>query len=183
MNRLRLGFVLALAVLLVYGQASVAWLRYWLGFQVNLLPSLMVYCALVTDFTTWCALALAGGLCLDSLSANPLGISSLGLLCVGAGLGRQRELIMYQDWFVQCLLGLAATGGAFVVELSVQEFLGFQPVTGWITWWQGAGVAVSGALATPLWFRLIPFLETAFGYSPISQISFRPDREIKRGRS
>jgi rod shape-determining protein MreD len=182
MNRLRLTFVLAVAILLVFCQSSVSSLRQWLGFQPNVLPSLMVYCALATDLTTWCSLALVGGLCLDSLSINPLGVSSIGLLAVGACLHHQRELIVYQDWSVQCLLGLAATGGAFLVELSVQSVLDIHPITGWITWWQGGGVTVGGALMAPLWFWLMPFLESSFGYSRINPSSFRADREIKRGR-
>ncbi|HOW66881.1 MAG TPA: hypothetical protein P5186_11760 [Candidatus Paceibacterota bacterium] len=182
MNRLRLSFILGFAVLLVFCQTNLSWLRYGLGFQLNLLPSLMVYSALVADWPTWCALGLIGGLCLDSLSANPLGISALGLLSVGAALHRQRELIVHQDASVQCLLGMAATGAAFMVELAAQVILGYQPLMGWITWWQGVGVAVGGGLATPFWFRLIPFLDTSFGYSRMSQTSFRPDREIKRGR-
>jgi hypothetical protein len=42
--------------------------------------------------------------------------------------------------------------------------------------------AGSGAV-TPVCFKLFDRLRRALEYQPVTQSSFRPDREIKRGRS
>jgi hypothetical protein len=54
---------------------------------------------------------------------------------------------------------------------------------GWGTLWQLAVMSVGGAVATPLLFWLFSFLNQFLGYKPVTQSSFRPDREIRRGRN
>ena len=40
-----------------------------------------------------------------------------------------------------------------------------------------------GGLMTPVWFWIFDRLLLALSYQPLNQSSFRPDRQIKRGRS
>jgi len=43
-------------------------------------------------------------------------------------------------------------------------------------------MALGGAAATPLCFRVVDRLQRAFTYQKQPETSFRPDREIKRDR-
>jgi len=43
-------------------------------------------------------------------------------------------------------------------------------------------MTVGGAVATPVVFVLFDWSHHAFGYQPRTEPSFRPDREIRRGR-
>jgi hypothetical protein len=43
-------------------------------------------------------------------------------------------------------------------------------------------MSVGGGLLTPVCFRLFDTLDHALVYRPVVEISFRLDREIKRGR-
>ena len=45
-----------------------------------------------------------------------------------------------------------------------------------------AVMSFGGAAAAPLFFELFAFLNRALGYRQVSETSFRPDREIRRGR-
>jgi hypothetical protein len=61
--------------------------------------------------------------------------------------------------------------------------LDVKPLLGWFSIWQWLVMAVGGALATPVWFWIFDRLLFALSYRPVNETSFRPDREIKRGRS
>jgi hypothetical protein len=39
-----------------------------------------------------------------------------------------------------------------------------------------------GGSVTPLWFRFFDWIGDTLSYRPLGANSFRPDREIKRGR-
>jgi hypothetical protein len=182
MNGLRLGLVIALTGLVVFGQATVDWVRLTVGVQLELLPSLVVFCAARGDWIPLTAGAVLGGLWLDSLSLNALGTSVLPLLGLGWTIYYCRDLVLIEDRIVQAGLGGLGSGVAFGLGLLLQVVVGAQPLTGWITVWQGLVVAGGGAVVAPLWFWLIPWLEKTLGYSVVALPSFRPDREIKRGR-
>ena len=59
---------------------------------------------------------------------------------------------------------------------------GSKPLVGWGSIWQLIVVALIGGSFTPLCFWFFDRLERMFSYQSISETSFRPDREIKRGR-
>src|SRR5215468_222748 len=67
--------ILLAAFLAVFWEAAFPGVRHILGAQIDLLPCLMVYAALRASLITVSLLAFFGGLCFDSLSANPLGIT------------------------------------------------------------------------------------------------------------
>jgi hypothetical protein len=43
-------------------------------------------------------------------------------------------------------------------------------------------MTAGGAVATPIVFEFFNWCQKAFGYQPRTEPSFRPDREIRRGR-
>ena len=182
MNAFRTILILAAAFLAVFGEAAFPLLRHWLGAQVDLLPVLMVYTALNADIVTLSLLAGLGGLWFDALSANPLGVSILPLFAVGFVIYLQRELILRELPFAQFVLGAAACAG--VPALSVLLLLtdGQEPLLGWGSLWQWLVMTVGGAVATPIAFEFFNRCQHALGYQPRTETSFRPDREIRRGR-
>ncbi len=182
MNILQTILILAAAFLAVFAEAVFPLLRYWLGAQVDLLPVLMVYAALNADLATVSLLAVLGGLWFDTLSANPLGITILPLSVVGFLIYLRRDLILREMSFAQLVLGTVAS--AVVPALSVLLLLsgGKTPLLGWGSLWQWIVMTAGGAAATPLMFALFDRCHHALGYQPRTETSFRPDREIRRGR-
>jgi rod shape-determining protein MreD len=183
MNAVSTILILAAAFLAVFGEAAFPLLRHWLGAQVDLLPVLMVYAALNADIVTISLLAVLGGLWFDALSANPLGVSILPLFAVGFVIYLQRELILREVPFAQFVLGAVAS--AVVPVLSVLLLLtgGQEPLLGWGSIWQWLVMTAGGAVAAPIVFEFFSRCQHAFGYQPRTETSFRPDREIRRGRN
>jgi rod shape-determining protein MreD len=169
-------FVLAAAFVAVFLEASLGFFRNLLGAQIDVLPALMVYAALTLGFTTIVLLALCGGLWFDSLSLNPLGASVLPLLLIGLLIFQSRDLLMREHLFAQVILGVAA-GAAQPLNAGVR------PLLGWVSFWPWLVMAAGSGVVTPVCFKLLDRLRRALEYQPVTQSSFRPDREIKRGRS
>jgi rod shape-determining protein MreD len=183
MNWLHSIFVLIVAFLAVFLEASCDLPRHFLGAQIDLLPALMVYTSLTNGIVTIVLLAVCGGLWFDSLSLNPLGVSVAPLLLMGLLIYQSRELLLRENNFAQFVLGVAA--GAFqpLATLFLLLNLGRTPLVGWVSLWQWLVLALSAGVVTPLCFKLFDRLHRTFDYQPVTQTSFRPDREIKRGRS
>ena len=182
MNWLHTILVLCAAFLVVFLEATVNAWRHWFGVQVDLLPSLMVYASLSTGLVTVGMLALCGGLWFDSVSSNPLGISVLALFLIGFVIQRYRGLILRDQTFAQLVLGLAASAGAPLMTLLILLNTESQPLIGWFSLWQWLVMSLVGAAFTPFWFRVFDRLTQALSYRPLGETSFRPDRQIKRGR-
>jgi rod shape-determining protein MreD len=182
MNWITTLLIFAVAFLAVFWEAAFNGLRHFLGAQIDLLPALMVYTALRASLTTVSVLAVFGGLCLDSLSANPLGITVLPLFVIGFSIYLLRDLILRDQLFAQWVLGLVASAIAPLLTLILLLTLGHPPVLGWGTLWQIILMTAGGAIATPVCFVAFEWLNRALVHMPITQTSFRPDREIRRGR-
>ena len=174
--------VLAAAFLTVFAETVFTAPREWLGAQINLLPALMVFAALNTNLVGISLLAVLGGLWFDSLSANPLGVSILPLMLVGFPICLRRDLILRGLPFAQLVLGAIASALVPVMTLLLLLNGGKQPLVGWGSLWQLVVMTAGGALATPVLFHFFAWCDRAFGYQPRSEVSFRPDREIRRGR-
>ncbi len=142
----------------------------------------MVYASLCTGLTTVTLLALCGGLWFDSLSANPLGVTVLPLFVIGLAIHVKRELILRDQTFAQLVLGLAASAAAPLLTLLLLLTMGRAPLLGWGTLWQLVVLSVGGAVATPVCFELFGWLHRALVHQGATESSFRPDREIRRGR-
>ena len=182
MSWLHTVFVLAIAFLAVFWESAFSGLRHVLGAQIDLLPSLMVYAALSTNLTTVTLLAVLGGLWFDSLSANPLGVSVLPLFIVGLLIHVKRDLMVRNQTFAQAALGSAASLAVPLLTLLVLLTKHHTPLLGWGTLWQLLVMSVGGAVATPICFELFGWLDRTLVHPRAAQSSFRPDREIRRGR-
>jgi rod shape-determining protein MreD len=182
MNWLHSIFILAVAFLAVFLEATFDLPRHLLGAQIDLLPALMVYTALTNGVTTIALLALCGGLWFDSLSLNPLGASVLPLLAIGMAIYSGRDLLMREHTYAQVVLGVVAAAFQPLGTLFILLNFGDMPLLGWISLWQWLVAAVAGGVVTPLCFALFDRIYHAFDYPRLTPLSFRPDREIKRGR-
>ena len=182
MNLFKTVLILGFAFLAVFGESVLGGPRALLGAQIDLLPALMIYAALNADIVTLSLLAVLGGMWFDSLSANPLGISIVPLMLAGFPVHVRSDLILRGSPFAQLMLGGAAS--AFVPALTLLMLLsgGQQPLIGWGSLWQWIVMTVLGGLATPVIFSLADWFGGALGYKLRTQVSFRADREIDRGR-
>jgi cell shape-determining protein MreD len=174
--------ILVAAFLAVFWASAFNLVRNLLGAQIDLLPALVVYASLSTGLTTVSLLAFAGGLWFDSLSANPLGVSVLPLFIVGLIIYVIRELILRDQVYAQLVLGLAASAAVPVLNLVILLTMGYEPLIGWGSLWQWIVMTLGGAVATPVVFIAFEWLHRAFTHDHQSESSFRPDREIRRGR-
>jgi cell shape-determining protein MreD len=182
MNWLNTVALLLVAYLAVFFESSYRGFRNLAGAQIDLLPALVAYAALTTGISTVALLATLGGLWFDSLSANPLGISVLPLFVVGLAIHYWRDLILRDQRYAQFLLGLAASALVPVFTLLSLFGAGADPLMDWWSLWRWFVMSVGGAAFTPVFFYLFDRLNRAFSYRPLPETSFRPDREIKRGR-
>jgi hypothetical protein len=183
MNWINTLFILIAAFLAVFWEAAFNGFRHLLGAQIDLLPPLMVYASLSGGLGTVALLALCGGLAFDSLSANPLGISVLPLYLAGLAIYAKRELILREQTFAQLALGLAASAAVPLMTLLLLLTTGHTPSLGWITLWQWIVMSIGGAVITPVCFALFGWVNSALLYNRATQNTFRPDREIRRGRN
>ena len=183
MTLLNTIFILGAAFLAVFWQAAFNGVRHLLGAQIDLLPALMIYASLYGGFTTVVLLAVLGGLWFDSLSTNPLGVSVLPLFVIGVSIYASRELILRSQTIAQLVLGLVASAAAPVMTLLLLLTTGHEPLFGWGTLWQLLVMAIGGAIATPVCFEIFGLLNRALVHDRPGASSFRPDREIRRGRS
>ncbi|MFO1477117.1 MAG: hypothetical protein U1F98_10755 [Verrucomicrobiota bacterium] len=183
MSLLSTILVLLAIYVAVFLEAAFPGARRLLGAQVDLLPAILVYAGLNTGLPTVCLAATLGGLLFDSLSANPLGVSVLPLLLVGVLIYQQRELILRDELFAQTVLGLVASAVVPLLTLILLLTLGRSPLLGWGSLWQWIVMTVGGGLATPVVCAAFSLLDRAFIYRRASETTFRPDREIRRGRN
>lgn len=183
MTRLQPILILLAAFLAVFWEAAFPGTSRWLKTQVDLLPALMVYASLRSSLALVATLAVAGGLFFDSLSANPLGVTILPLFVVGFAIYWRRDLILRDQPYAQFVLGAGASAVAPVLTVLLLLTGGETPLLGWGSLWQWLVMTAAGAVATPILFFLFDWCERAFGYQRVTQTSFRPDREIRRGRN
>jgi rod shape-determining protein MreD len=182
MNQLNIILLLVVTYVLVWLQSTFNEVRHVLGVQLDLLPSLVVYTALRSNLAALTCVAVLGGLLQDSLSANPLGVTMLPLFVIGSAIQQGREYILREQAYAQMILGLAASAATPLIAALILINLDARPLLGWFSLWQWVVVSVFGAIFTPVWFRIFDALGAILNYRPFGQGSFRPDREIKRGR-
>jgi rod shape-determining protein MreD len=182
MNWLHSILILAAAYGAVFFEAWFDGFRNTLGAQIDFLPALMVYAGLTHGLFTIALAAICGGLWFDSLSANPLGVSMLPLLLIGLLARRSREWVAADHFLSRFCLGAAASALQPVAVLFILLNIGQPPLLAWKSLWQWVVMTVGGGLFTPVCFALFDRFHRALDYQPATQPSFRPDREIKRGR-
>ncbi len=182
MNGFNTLAILLVAYVAVFAQATSNEFRHMLGVQIDVIPSLVVYAAMSGGVFTYTLVAVCGGLWMDALSANPLGVSLVPLALVGFVVHGLRELILRQQPFAQFILGTCATAAVPVMTLMLLATAENQPLLGWFSLWQWIAMSVMGGAVTPLWFAVFDFIGEAFNYRALGESSFRADRQIKRGR-
>ena len=170
------------AFLTVFCEAKFSGLRALLGAQVDLLPALMVYAASHASLPKVALLAVLGGLWFDSLSANPLGITISPLFAAGFILYVQRDLILRDSVFAQIVIGAVASAVVPLLTVLLLLSAGKPLLLDVGSLWQWLIMTAGGAAATPVIFVLFNWFDHMFGYKLRSESSFRPDREIRRGR-
>ena len=183
MNWLNTIFIVLATILAVFWEAAFSGIRHIVGAQVDLLPALIVYAALYGNIAIVGTIAVIGGLSFDSLSANPLGISVLPLFLCGWFINSIRDLVLRDQTFAQFVIGYCASSATPVITLVLLLTTGKQPLFGWGTAWQLLVMSIGGAIATPVIFEAFALMDRVFGYRRSTETSFRPDREIRRGRS
>ena len=183
MNPFQTILILTAAFLTVFAETVLSAPRGLLGAQIDVLPAIMIYAALNAGLPTISLLAIFGGLWFDSLSANTLGISILPLFIVGFPICLRRDLILRDLPFAQFVLGAAASALVPLLTLLMILSGSHDPLLGWGTIWQWLVMTGAGAVATPFVFSLMNWCNRALGYQPYQEASFRPDREIRRGRN
>lgn len=183
MNRLQPILILLAAFLAVFWESAFPGTSRWLKTQVDLLPALMVFASLRSSLALVGALAVGGGLFFDSLSANPLGVTILPLFIVGFAIYWRRDLILRDQPYAQFILGAAASAATPALTVLLLLTGGATPLLGWGSLWQWLVMTTAGAVATPIVFYIFDWCERAFGYQRVTETSFRPDREIRRGRN
>lgn len=182
MNALNTIFILVVAFIAVFIEASFDGIRRFIGVQIDLLPALMVYASLSSGIITVSLLAVCGGLWFDSLSTNPPGVSIVPLFVIGFTVQQFRHLILREQIYPQLVLGFAASGLAPLIALAIILTCGREPILGWGTLWQWFVMTLIGGLLVPLYFRLFDKVYRTLGYERVVETSFRQDREIARGR-
>jgi len=182
MSTLNSILILFVAFVAVFCESAFNGFRYLLGAQIDLLPALVVYAALSAGLPTITLVSVLGGLFYDSLSANPLGISVMPLCLVGFAINTQRDLILRDQLFAQTVLGLSASAFVPAAVLLLLLTGGHAPALSWISVWQWLVMTVGGTIATPALFLLFGWFDRSFSYRSATEMSFRPDREIRRSR-
>jgi cell shape-determining protein MreD len=174
--------VLVAAWLAVFVESVFDLTRWLLGAQVDLLAPLMVYAALACDLPTVLLLAGVGGLWFDSLSANPLGVTTLALLGPGLLLHLRRGLILRNQLTARLILGWVICGVVPLLSVLLLLTLRQDPLLGWHSLWRWLLVTLVGGLLTPLVFQTLDSVTHSLSYRRVHEPGTRPDREIRRGR-
>jgi hypothetical protein len=102
---------------------------------------------------------------------------------VGFLLYPRRGLILREEYYARFVLGLAASALVPVLALLLLLSMRRAPLVGWGTLWQLLVMTLVGGLLTPVCFWGFDALNHALTYRPAVENSFRPDREIRRGRN
>lgn len=166
----------------IFLQARFTTFRDFFGFQFDLTPGLVVYAAIHFHFFAALGCAATLGIMYDLLSANPLGTMLLVFTILTFLAAYFREVLLSEEFTAQFVLGAGATFGSFVISAFILYMAGLEPLMGIASLWSWLLVSAGGGLFTPLWFRLFARLDEALRYKEVPESSFRPDRQIARGR-
>lgn len=150
--------LLSSAVLLVWYQTWAQWPHLLLGVRLDLLPALVLYCAL---FRSWKELFLVcgvGGWMFDSFSLNPLGMSTLALLLPSYGLYCYRKVILSDSLWVQALMGFILGVISPLLVCLVLTGVEPSPVFGTSLIWCFLVLGMTTAMAAPLVVLVMEYL-------------------------
>lgn len=178
--------LIALALMcyfVVFLAARYQGVRILVGAQFDFLPGLVVVAAMMHGMTAVFVVAGVGGVLFDSLSANPLGVTTLALCAVGTFVYFNRELLLRDQVYPQFIVGAGASASAPILSYICATALGAHPLVDWSSLWAWLMMTLMGGLATPVWFAVFRRVDRALHYQVIPESSYRGDREIVRGRN
>lgn len=182
MSRLTTIALLLSAYVAVFLQChAMAWRRLT-GSQLDFLTPLMVYAGVMGGPSTIAWLALLGGLWLDGLSANPLGVSVLPLFTAGFVIQRHREYVLGDQVQAQWIVGAATCAVTPLLTLFLLAGMEHRPLLNGGLLWDWLQVTLGGAVLTPFVFWMFNRFNAAVHHPVVGEDTFRKDREIKRGR-
>lgn len=167
---------------IIFAQARFTFFRDFFGAQPDLLPGMIVFAAMAFRLETVMMCALVFGVLFDSFSVNALGTSVVTLGAIGFAASHYRELLLSEHFTTHWVLGLIASGLAPFMTYAVLKLSGMSPLIGGGSAWHWAIMTAGGGLVTPLWFKVFNRLDDALRYKEIPESTFRPDRQIARGR-
>lgn len=172
------------AYLLVFVQSHWQGPRLWLGFQPDLTPALLVCAGLALGAGQVSSAAVLTGLWLDSLSANPLGLSVLPLFVAGWAVFSFRDLILRNELVAQFYLGTAAGALVPLLQAWLLQLVDSNPLLGWQ---MGAWCLINALLcgvAVPVFDRLAKLLDRWLSH-PVHDPNRWPNanRQIVRGKN
>jgi hypothetical protein len=107
----------------------------------------------------------------------------LPLFLTGLIICWKSELILREQVYAQFVLGLFASAAVPPMTLLLLMTGGHSPIIGWGSLWQWIVMTAGGAIATPCLFFFFEFSNRRLSYGRTIETSFRPDREIRRGRN
>jgi rod shape-determining protein MreD len=151
--------------------------------QFDFLPGLVVVAAMMHGIWAVLVVSITGGLLYDCLSANPLGATTFVLAIVGTFVYLNRDLLLRDQSYPQFILGAGASAAVPVLGYVVVSVMGPHPLVEWTSLWAWLVLTVTGGLVTPVWFVIFRKVDKALHYQDVPESSFRPDREIERGRT
>ena len=158
--------------------------RFWLGFQPDLTPALMVFVGLTMGAGYVSTIALMSGLWLDSLSANPFGMSIFPLFLVGWIVFCFRKKIMAVEFMAQIYLGILGGLLVFLLQLTLLKLLSFNPLIGWGMFFFTMLNAFFCGLAVPFFYLLHKWFKSLFSHSSYEPNNWRNNnRQIVRGKN
>lgn len=182
MSRLTTPIILVVAYFLIYAQTSFSGISFFRA-RIDLLPVLMAYAALRVSWRGVTMLAVFGGLAVDSLSANPFGLSVLPLFLIGMLLHEYRQSILSENLYAQSILGGAVCLASQLGGLGLLILMGEEPLIAWGSVWQIGWNAAFGAACAPLIFWAFGKIEDKLNYQTLPETTLRKNRQIKRGRN
>lgn len=183
MNRVPITVLFLTTWLTVFGQTQFPSLTGSLGIPLDLRPALIVYAALSHGLPTLLGISLVAGLGTDALSANPIGVSLVPCFVLGLILNLRQHLLLREQGYAQMWLGLA---GGMTLPLMTWALLLVHDRSapmGFGIFFRILSIGILNAAACPALFLVFDGLRDIFDYKPISEMGFRNDREIKRGRN
>ena len=181
-NGVTLLVFLITGYVIIFAQGKFTFFRDFFGAQPDLLPGMIVFAAMAFRLETVMVCVCIFGLLFDSFSMNPLGTSVVTLGAIGFGASRYRELLLSEQFTTHWVLGLVASGVAPLISYAVVRLSDMTPLVSMGSALQWAIMTAGGGIVTPLWFKVFNWLDLALRYKEIPESTFRPDRQIARGR-
>ncbi|MSU36944.1 MAG: hypothetical protein EXS36_17975 [Pedosphaera sp.] len=171
------------AWLATYAQTQFPMVRLAFGIPFCILPALAAYVAMNHSILITTVFTVVTALGVDSLSANRFGVSVVPFFLFGFIAHISRHVLLQDQRYTQFWLGF--TGGILVpLGTLAMLFLGQrEPMFGSVTIRQLLLLGLLNGLVCPAFFWLFDRIQQGFDYQPLAVPSFRPDREIKRGRT